>query len=107
MLIVLGGHLSENLFFNVLSLQFHIPEIQYPVELLYGVNSSQFSSVTQACLTLSDPMDCSTPGFPVHHQLPEITQTHVHQVGDAIQPSHPLSPPSPALNPSQHQGLFQ
>ena len=106
MLIVLGGHLSENLFFNVLSLQFHIPEIQYPVELLYGVNSSQFSSVTQACLTLSDPMDCSTPGFPVHHQLPELAQTYVPRVGDAIHPSHPLSSPSPDFSLSQHQGLF-
>ena len=68
----------------------------------------QFSSVTQSCLTLCDPMDCSTPGLPVHHRLPEFTQTHVHWVSDAIQPSHPLSSPSPpALNPSQHQGLFQ
>ena len=67
----------------------------------------QFSSVAQSCLTLCDPMDCSTPGFPVHHQLPEFTQTHVHCVGDAIQPPHPLSTPSPALNLSQHQGLFQ
>ena len=65
-------------------------------------------SVTQSCLTLCDPMDCSTPGFPVHHQLPDLAQTHVHQVGDAIQPSHPLSSPSlPALNLYQHQGLFQ
>jgi len=68
----------------------------------------QFSSVTQLCPTLCDPMNCSTPGLPVHHQLPESTQTHVHRVGDAIQPSHPLSSPSPpALNLSQHQGLFQ
>ena len=67
----------------------------------------KFSSV-QSCLTLCDPMDCSTPGFPVHHQLPEFAQIHVHQVGDAIQPSHPLSPPSsPAFSLSQHQGLFQ
>ena len=67
----------------------------------------QFSSVAQLCLTLCDPMDCSTPGFPVHHQLPELTQTHAHRVGDAIQPSHPLSSPSPpALNLSQHRGLF-
>ena len=67
-----------------------------------------FSSVTQSCLTLWDPINCSTPGLPVHHQLPEFTQTHVHRVGDAIQPSHPLSTPSPpAHNPSQHQGLFQ
>ena len=68
----------------------------------------QFSSVTQLCLTLSDPMNRSTPGIPVHHQLQEFTQTHVHQVGDAIQPSHPLlSPSPPAHNPSQQQGLFQ
>ena len=69
---------------------------------------SQFSSVAQLCLTLCDPMNRSTPGLPVHHKLPEFTQTHVHRVGDAIQPSHPLSSPSPpAPNPSQHQGLFQ
>ena len=68
----------------------------------------QFSSVAQLCPTLCDPMDCSTPGLPVHHQIPEFTQTHVHWVGDAIQPSHPLSSPSsPAPNPSQHQSLFQ
>ena len=66
-----------------------------------------FSSVVQLYPTLGDPMDCSTPGFPVHHQLPEFTQTYVHWVGDAIQPSHPLSSPSPpAFNLSQHQGLF-
>ena len=71
-------------------------------------NIIQFSSVAQSCLTLCDPMNCNTPGLPVHHQLPEFTQTHVHQVSDAIQPSHPLSSPSPpAPNPSQHQGLFQ
>ena len=68
----------------------------------------QFSSVAQSCPTLSDPMNRSMPGLPVPHQLPEFTQTHVHRVGDAIQPSHPLSSPSPpAPNPSQHQGLFQ
>ena len=68
----------------------------------------QFSSVTQSCLTLCNPMNCSTPGLPVHHQLPEFTQTHVHRVGDTIQPSHPLSSPfPPAPNPSQHQSLFQ
>ena len=68
----------------------------------------QFSSVTQSCPTLCDPMNCSTPGLPIHHQLLEFTQTHVHRVGDAIQPSHPLSSPSPpAPNPSQHQSLFQ
>ena len=64
-------------------------------------------SVTQSCLTLWDPMDCNTPGLPVHHQLPELVQIIVHQVGDAIQPSRPLSSPSPAFNPSQHQGLFK
>ena len=69
--------------------------------------SVQFSSVAQSCPTLCNPMNCSTPVLPVHHQLPEFTQTHVHQVSDAIQPSHPLSSPSPALNPSQHQSLFQ
>ena len=66
------------------------------------------SSVTQSCMTLCDPMDCNTPGFPVHHQLPEFTQTHVRQVDDALQPSHSLSAPSPpASNLSQHRGLFQ
>ena len=71
-------------------------------------NSVQFSSVAQSCPTLCDPMNRSTPGLPVHHHLPEFTQTHVHRVGDAIQPSHPLSSLSPpAPNPSQHQSLFQ
>ena len=70
--------------------------------------SVQFSSVTESCLTLCNLMNCSTPGLPVHHQLPEFTQTHIHRVGDAIQPSHPLKSPSPASpNPSQHKGLFQ
>ena len=73
-----------------------------------GIQGSvQFSSVAQLCPTLHDPMNHSTPGFPVHHQLLDFTQTHVHRVGDAIQPSLPLSSPSPAPNPSQHQGLFQ
>ena len=70
--------------------------------------SVRFSSITQSCPTLCDPMNHSTPGLPVHHQLPESTQTHVHWVGDAILPSHPLSSPSPpALNLFQHQGLFK
>ena len=70
--------------------------------------SVQFSSVTQSCPTLCNPMNRSMPGLPVHHKLPEFTQTHVHWVSDATQPSHPLSSPSPpAPNPSQHQGLFQ
>jgi len=68
----------------------------------------QFSSVAQSCLTLCNPMDRGTPGLPVHHQLLEFTQTRAHWVGDAIQPSYPLSSPSPpTLNPSQHQGLFK
>ena len=71
-------------------------------------NSVQFSSVPQSCPTLCDPMDWSRPGFPVYHQLLELTQTHVHRVSDAIQPSHPLSTPSPpAFNLSQYQGLLQ
>ena len=70
--------------------------------------SVQFSAIAQSCLTLCDSMDCSTPGLPVHHQLLGFTPTHVHWVGDAIQPSHPLSSPSPpAFNHSQHQGLFK
>ena len=69
-------------------------------------HSVQFHSVAQSCPILCDPMNCCTPGLPVHHQLPEFTQTHVHQVSDAIQPSHPLSSPSPpAPNPSQHQSF--
>ena len=85
-----------------------------PVSIgLFSVSASpfssvQFSSVAQSCLTLCDPMNCSTPGLPVHHQLPEFTQIHVYRVSDAILPSHPLSSPSPpAPNPSQHQSLFQ
>ena len=71
-------------------------------------HSVQFSSVAESCPTLCDPMNLSTPGLPVHHQLPGFTQTHVQWVSDAIQPSHPLSSPSPpALNLSQHQGLFK
>ena len=67
----------------------------------------QFNSVAQSCPTLCDPMDCSTPGFSVHHQLPELAQTHVHRVSDGIQPSLSLSSPSPIFNLSQHQGLFE
>ena len=74
----------------------------------FCIRSDQIRSVTQSCLTLCDPMNRSTPGLPVHHQLLEFTQTHIHRVSDAIQPSHPLSSPSPpAPNPSQHQSLFQ
>ena len=79
-----------------------------PYTTLPCVHSVQFSSVTQLCPTLCYPMNCSMPGLPVHHQLPEFTQTHVHRVSDTIQPCHPLSSPSPpAPNPSQHQSLFQ
>ena len=79
-----------------------------PKMLMFTLAISSFSSVTQSCLTLYDPMNRSTPGLPVHHQLLQFTQTHAHRVGDAIQPSHPLlSPSPPAPNPSQHQGLFQ
>ena len=90
--------------------------IQYPVikhdrknmKKIAFLVDIQFSSVAQSCLTLCDPMNHRTRGLPVHHQLPESTQTHVHWVSDAIQPSHPLSSPSPpALNLSQHQGLFK
>ena len=74
----------------------------------FSISSVHFSSVTQSCPTLCNPMNRSMPGLPVHHQLLDFTQTHVHRVGDGIQPSHPLSPPSPpALNLSQHHGLFQ
>ena len=76
--------------------------------LVNFLESDQIRSVAQLCLMLCDPMNHSTPGLPVHHQCREFTQTHVHRVSDAIQPSHPLSSPSPpAPNPSQHQSLFQ
>ena len=83
-----------------------LPEhVSLPCQSLFCL---QFSSATQSCPTLHDPMNHSMPGLPVHHQLPESTQTHVHRVSDAIQPSHPLlSPFPPALNLSQHQGLFK
>ena len=68
--------------------------------------SVQFSSVTQSCPTLCNPMNHSTPGLPVHHQLPEFTQTHVHRVSDAIQPSHPLSSPSPPVPPALNSGIY-
>ena len=85
----------------------------HPVNVMQGARSGvcvsdQIRSVAQSCPTLCDPMNCSRPGLPVHHQLLEFTQTHVHRVSDAIQPSHPLSSPSPpAPNPSQHQSLLQ
>ena len=84
----------------------HLPH-NLKVSQVGGVRLSPCSClVTQSCLTLCDLMDCSTPGFPVHHQLPELAQTHVHRDNDAIQPSHPLSSPSPAFNLSQCRGLF-
>ena len=82
--------------------------ILHLLQISQSITSVQFSSVAQLCLTLWDPMNCSTPGFPVHHQLPELTQSHVHRVNDAILPSHPLLSPSlPAFNLSQQQGLYQ
>ena len=87
-----------------------IYERKYAQEKIVNIisHSDQIRSVAQLCSTLRDPMNGSTPGLPVHHQLPEFTETHVHRVSDAIQPSHPLSSPSPpAPNPSQHQRLFQ
>ena len=85
-------------------IQTHTNENSKPRKL----SSVQFSSVAQSCPTLCDPMNRSTPGLPVHYQLPEFTQTHFHRVSDAIQLSHPLSSPSPpASNPFQHQSLFQ
>ena len=74
---------------------------------IFGFSSVQLGSVAHSCPILCDPMNCSTPVFPVHHQLPEFTQTQVYQVSDAIQPSHPLVPFFFCPNPSQHQGLFQ
>ena len=101
---------------RVFSSELALHVIRWPKYWSFGISSSneysglisfQFSSVAHLCPTLWDPMDCSMPGFPVHHQLLELAQTHVDQVDDAIQPSHPLSSPSPVLNPSQHQGLFK
>ena len=90
---------------SVYSETLEMKDISIP-EHYFSPTFLQFSSVAQSCLTLCDPMDCSTPGLAVHHQLPEFTQTHVHWVGNAIQPAHPLLfPSSPAFNLSQHQGL--
>ena len=91
-----------------LPLTSHLPFISIFDSFDAQFSSAQLNSVAQSCLTLCNPMDGSTPGLPVHHQLPEFTQTHVHWVDDATHPSHPLSSPSlPALNLSQHQGLFK
>ena len=95
-------------FFQSLPFLIGLPEM--PIVSCFNAYSiiSQFSSVAQLCPTLCDPRDWSTPGFPVHQQLPELARTHVHRVSDAIQSSHPLSSPSPpAFNLSQHQGLFK
>ena len=97
------GRLSGSSLYNVSSIRQIFSSVIF-IHVTLASASVQLSSVTQLCLTLCNPMDCSTPGLPVHHQLPESTKTHVHCVGDAIQPSHPLSSPSPpALNLSQHQ----
>ena len=100
-------HVSAQLYYLYEIRQIILLGVTFPRELQVKY-TVQFSSVTQSCPTLCDPVDCSTPGLPVHHQLPEFTQTHIHWVGDAIQPSHPLSSPSPpTFNLCQHQGLFQ
>ena len=97
---------------GIFSTQGSNPGLLHCRQILYHLShqgnpasSVQFSSVAQLCPTLCNPMDCIMPGFLVHHQLPELTQTHVHQVGDAVQPSHPLLSPSPAFSLSQHQSL--
>ena len=105
---VTGSRITHRyqLYFYMLALNRWKPELK---TILFSIMKSvHFSSVAQSCPTLCDFMKCSTQGLPVHHHLPESTQTHVHRVGDAIQPSHPLSSPSLlALNLSQHQGLFK
>ena len=101
---VVEGQQCGSMGFNVCRVRWQMPLLLSHWQSL----SDQIRSVAQSCPTLCDPMNCNTPGLPVHHQLPEFTQTHVHRVSEAIQPSHPLSSPSPpAPNPSQHQSLFQ
>ena len=103
---ILSKYLTS-FFFQILVFMSHFP---LPLFKFFKskIRSDQIRSVAQSCPTLCDPMNPSTPRLPVHHQLPEFTQTHVHRVSDAIQPSHPLSSPSPpAPNPSQHKSLFQ
>ena len=109
-----GRHLVFSFFFtiihnNLVNILVHVLwKFIYRIHFLKGVMTVQLSSVTQSCPTLCHPMNHSTPGLPIHHQLPEFTQTHVHWVNDAIQPSHPLLSPSlPSFNLSQHQGLFK
>ena len=118
-ILLIPSHLGQPLFWFVLSrlclfLNFRAEWTEFVcvsgfflLLILEILSCCLFSSVAQSCLTLCSPMDCSTPGLPVHHQLPELAQTHVHWVGDAIQPPHPLSSPSPPVfNLSQHRGLF-
>ena len=109
---MLFTYFLNNFFLTCLIKQVYWQQIQSLFVLLrkslFSFTSVKFSLVTQSCPTLCHPMDCSMPGLPAHHQLPKFTQTHVHWVGDAIQPSHRLSSPSPpALNLSEHQGLFK
>ena len=111
-LIKTGGIYEECFLGKVLYTFLHIKRIYFKKKQANHLRQSDFflsfSSVTHSCLTLHDPMDWNRPGLPVHHQLREPTQTHVHRVSDAIHPCHPLSSPSfPAFNLSQHQGLFQ
>ena len=97
-----------NRLINTIFLRLHIYVLIYHIWFFSFTVSQSVSSVAQSCPSLCDPMNRSTPGLPVHHQLLEPTQTHVHRVSDAIQPSHPLSSPSPpTFNLSQHQGLFK
>ena len=96
-------NLAQIMFLSLNNITYH--QIVKKISIL--LKSEKVSSVTQLCPTLCDPMDWSTPGFPVHHQLPELAQTHVHRISDAIQPAHPLSSPSPpAFNLAQHQSLL-
>ena len=107
--------LALDLFYYIWTDLFYVEFFFFPPKFIWlhrvlvaACRIFQFSSVPQLCPILCDPMDCSTPGFPVYHQLPEFTHTHAHWVGDAIQPSHPLSSPSPStFNLSQHQSLFK
>ena len=99
---------SQGIMLRERQLLYHISSMQNLQKAELVKIESHFSSVTQSCPTLCHPMNRSMPGLPVHHQLPEFTHTHVHRVRDAIQPSHPLSSPTPpALSPSQYQSLFQ
>ena len=99
---------SSKLLLDLLLGAYNVLLLQIGLFIMRASNSVQFSSVAQSCPALCDPMNHSTPGLPVPHHLPEFTQTHIHRVDDAIQPSHPLSSPFlPAPNPSQHQSLFQ